>query len=72
MANATLIDVLGPFRHEDRVAALCAGVDGPRDEFARIFGTQFHVDSSVSNMLGSPTTHRAKRIRSDRGLKQGG
>src|SRR5215813_13162034 len=46
MADPAIVHMLGPFRHEDRVTALSAGVDGSWNKLA-CFSTQLHEASSV-------------------------
>ncbi len=54
MADPAIVYMLGPFRHEDRVTALSAGVDGSWNKLA-CFSTQLHETSSVCIVRGSPT-----------------
>ena len=58
MADPAIVHMLGPFRHEDRVTALSAGVDGSWNELA-CFSTQLHEASSVCIVRGSPTQAKA-------------
>jgi hypothetical protein len=51
MADPAIVHMLGPFRHEDRVTALSAGVDGSWNKLA-CFSTQLHEASSVCIVRG--------------------
>ena len=58
MANAAVVEILAPFRSEQRIPALRAGDDGPGPmKGACISGSELHDASSLSLLLPAPMPH---------------